>query len=451
MRSQRLCSVRALWFGLLIGVSVVVCQTPASAQQTVKDDDSYGKGGKSYTFEVDRKNDTFTSIEYRDSKYRKREARATSVSKKTGKKLYDNLYLYDCNEKLTYSREIKYDDEGKEILFEEKSFENGKQIAGYRNGVYEDPDYEGSVQKRFRSFEEKFDPETGKYKKFFLFDERTPKSEIGIPERDTSTCPVNALPPNEILGAFSLIREDSDPEGFNTYGLDARYTRALSEDVGVTANVNLHFQERGGVDLRKLSVLGGVTFWLFDGAKRDDRVTFSTHALAGWSNLNSSVGPVSATANSFTMKLGGRMDINVTNGFFVSPIGIYYSPTFFGNSTQHNVHYSGGFGFRFGGRGNVGGHLKEGLSARDVDGPPGKDGNPIPYRTCGGQCSTPVTDPSGTFCGQQRACSENKGCECHMYDSKGEDDQSKWKHVWKPGDPKRVENPDFRCLCVKPK
>ena len=97
------------------------------------------------------------------------------------------------------------------------------------------------------------------------------------------------------------------------------------------------------------------------------------------------------------------------------------------------------------------GDRARGAFAKDVNGPPNKDGQPQKYRTCGGQCKSPVTDPSGTFCSQEKSCSDNVGCQCHMYDSFGKEDISEWKHVWKPGDSKRTENPNFRCLCVKPK
>jgi hypothetical protein len=100
----------------------------------------------------------------------------------------------------------------------------------------------------------------------------------------------------------------------------------------------------------------------------------------------------------------------------------------------------------------IAGEVGRGSFAKDVQGPEGKDGKPAKYRTCGGTCKDPASDPSGYFCGQEKSCFDNKDCQCHMYDTMGEEDMSKWRHVWKPGDAKRQgENPNYRCLCVKPK
>src|SRR5688572_21492926 len=54
---------------------------------------------------------------------------------------------------------------------------------------------------------------------------------------------------NQAVGLFSVIREDSEPERFNTYGFDASYTRYLNERVGLTGDVSVLSRDRGGVEL----------------------------------------------------------------------------------------------------------------------------------------------------------------------------------------------------------
>jgi hypothetical protein len=156
--------------------------------------------------------------------------------------------------------------------------------------------------------------------------------------------------PNEIVGGFSVIREDSEPENFNTYGFQSSYTRYLNKTFGLTGDFSANFIERGGVDLSKYSVTGGVTVLPFPGANADDRVRLFTHALIGASFFKVDLGTNIFTDNASTMKLGGGLDVNVNNNFFIRPIQIDYAPTFFGDNTQHNVQFSFGAGVRFGGR-----------------------------------------------------------------------------------------------------
>jgi len=78
-----------------------------------------------------------------------------------------------------------------------------------------------------------------------------------------------------------------------------------------------------------------------------DKVSFSAHALFGISHFSSSAGSVTSTDNAFTMKLGGALDVNVNNHFFIRVIQIDYAPTFFGGNTQNNFQVGFGAGFRF--------------------------------------------------------------------------------------------------------
>lgn len=74
------------------------------------------------------------------------------------------------------------------------------------------------------------------------------------------------------------------------------------------------------------------------------------------------------------------------------------------------------------------------------------------YRTCGGQCGTLRTDSTDNdYCDQAKDCTDNNGCGCHIFDTKGEDDMKKWKHVWAPGDVRPSHNDNHRCVCAKEK
>ena len=152
---------------------------------------------------------------------------------------------------------------------------------------------------------------------------------------------------NEIFGGFSLIREDSEPERFNTYGFDVSLTRYLNERFGFTGDVSAAFKHLDGSDLSKYSLTGGIKVMPFDGATTQDRATIFTQALFGVAHFKSDFGTGSFTDNSFTMKLGGGMDVKLTRNFFITPFAADYNPTYFGNRTQHNFQFSFGAGFRF--------------------------------------------------------------------------------------------------------
>src|SRR5437016_7121337 len=165
----------------------------------------------------------------------------------------------------------------------------------------------------------RWNPKEEKWEKW----EKAPEStsdEISAP-RDTSVCPINNYA-NQLVGGFNIIREDSTPDNFNTYGLDLSFTHnfvrdntknsAISHRVGVTADFNMNFRNLNGVDLTKTSVLGGVTLIPFHGLTTADKVTISLNALAGIAHLKSSVGSVSTSDNSFTWKVGGALDVNLS-------------------------------------------------------------------------------------------------------------------------------------------
>ena len=274
------------------------------------------------------------------------------VTKKTTRQLDE---YYDCKGKETYVKDVRYDAFGNEIYREEERYKDGKQTSGHIM----------KVDAKGKKTNEEYDSKTGKYGSVAF----EGSSEISTPERDTSVCPVNTYA-NQIVGGFNLIREDSNPDNFNTYGANLSFTHFFERDntknsafsrVGVTADFNVNFRKLEGVDLTKTSVLGGVTFRPFPSmGDAVGKANITAQFLFGVSHLTSSVGSVSVSDNSFTMKLGGALDVNVTPHFFIRPIGVDYAPTFFGGNTQNNVQFTFGAGVRFGHTGSTPANVPKG-------------------------------------------------------------------------------------------
>jgi len=152
--------------------------------------------------------------------------------------------------------------------------------------------------------------------------------------------------PNQAVGLFSVIREDSTPR-FNTYGFNGTYTRFINSTVGITGDFNAHFREQNGTDLSKISSVGGFTFVPFDGAKTTDKATVSFHALFGVSRFKADSGVGSFTDNAFMMKLGAALDVNAFNNFYIRLGQVDYAPTRFGGEAQHNFQVGFGAGVRW--------------------------------------------------------------------------------------------------------
>jgi hypothetical protein len=297
---------RVVWATLVVCACLIVGGVLAFAQETTVPDKTYGEGGSKTTTITKVEPTTLTTIKITDGKGIRREYYQTSVVDKTGKKQVETTTLFDCKGEMTYKKEVEYDIFGNETYFGEERYKDGKLVSGFKR----ETDANG------KKTSQKYDSKTGKYEDIALEAGPT-SSEISTPPRDTSTC--TACKANEIVGEFQFIREDAQPDRFNTYGLTTDYTRFLNSScsVGVTGDFNIDFRTGNGADLTKTSFLGGITFIPFKGAKTTDKVTISTHALFGVSHFSSTAGSVSSTDNSFTMKLGGAVDINVTNRFFI--------------------------------------------------------------------------------------------------------------------------------------
>jgi hypothetical protein len=82
------------------------------------------------------------------------------------------------------------------------------------------------------------------------------------------------------------------------------------------------------------------------------------------------------------------------------------------------------------------------------------------YQTCGGSCAKYKTNDQGEiWCVASCEGEVSDACGCHLYSydtpKKGDPvpERKKWKHEWKPGDPKKVpeDGKTYECVCVRPK
>lgn len=342
---------------LFIGGAATLGQQQ-KVENVEESDSTYGKGGKKITtiyrgvFGPNGNEEVEEVVTIYDPNGVKRENNKTSRIKKTNKVSITITKLFDCQGRLTYSKQVQYDEiTGEETYFSEERFVKGTQVYGY----------ERSIDKNGKKVTEKYNPKTNKYEEVAL-ETPPPSNEVGAPERDTNVCSAPSQP-NEFVGMFNFIREDALPDRFNTYGVTFDYTRYIKQaakkpTVGLTADFNADFRSINGADLSKVSVLGGATVRFFvqtvdvpvNGAKTKKHPTIFMHALAGVSHFKSTSGTFQSTDNSFTMKLGGGVDVNVNQHFFIRPFEIDYAPTWFGTTRQDNVQFSFGVGFRWGGR-----------------------------------------------------------------------------------------------------
>ena len=352
--NSTLLTPRTLRLGLVICVVLLAYSVSAFAQTPgTYPDNTYPGGSKEVGKTVETKDTSgnkvlLNAIGISDSNKVIRELHLTHTDPVTKKVVSQSDWYYDCKGKLTSSREVKYDQLGNEIYRKEEKFKDGKQTSGSERGT----DQNG------KKFKRSHNPKTGKYEDVDVAFEAP--SEISAP-RDTSVCPINNYA-NQIFVGFNITREDSKPDNFNTYSFDFSFTHNFERDttknsalphIAVRADFNVNVRKLNGVDLTKTSVLGGVTLIPFHGLTTADKVTISLNALAGIAHLKSSVGSVSTSDNSFTTKLGGALDVNVTPRIFIRAIEIDYAPTHFNGSWQNNVQFTFGAGYRWGHTGST--------------------------------------------------------------------------------------------------
>ena len=173
----------------------------------------------------------------------------------------------------------------------------------------------------------------------------------------------SADPKNEFFAGYSYQSADIntltiDPKRTSQNGVNLAYTRNVTKNLGITADVSAHFHRdstssSGGTFSRQrdqYSLLGGPQFKVHN----DSRLQPFVHALFGvalFRGFTSNITPAGNVytiddATGFGMALGGGLDIRTSKRIDVRLIQVDYSPTHFGPGWQHNVRFSIGIVFK---------------------------------------------------------------------------------------------------------
>ena len=311
--------------------------------------DDKGKPGKKITetlkhftfFEPEKKTllSTTTTITIYDPEGRFRERRSTEINAISGKVDYEEVMLFDCNGKTYYKRFIRNASQDTSKFVEER-YEDGDMISGIRRGVRT-----GSYDLG-KKYSEKYNPKTKKWEEEALNTTPGPK-EVNF-EPDKSTCPfVSSYMANEIGISFTLIREDSQPDPFNTLGGSFSYTRFLSEVFGLTGDIDATFKSQTGQDLSKYTFLAGVTVLPFPNNRNTDNLSIFAHDLAGESSLINKYGSSKFTDHAFAFDVGAGLMVNLNKNFGIS-FNADYMHTNFGNEPQNDFKVSVGAALKIG-------------------------------------------------------------------------------------------------------
>jgi hypothetical protein len=318
---------------------------------TIEPDKTYGEGGTRETLKREGKDDVTVVIKDPEGHERRfiytyklaqvnvyeMEFKDVKVEEiRYYKSAPQGLTGFEHFQYLIYMKIVRIDGSGKELDYEEAHFLGGGRVKGIRRILTE----------KGEKVTERINPTTGRWETGKFISNDYEADEIGPPPEDTTTFPTT-FKANEIVGGFSVIREESDPEDFNTYGFQSSYTRNLNKTFGLTVDFSANFIERGGVDLSKTSFLGGVNFLPFPGANGDDKVRVFGRALFGVSDLKTDIGTASFTDNAFATQFTGGVDIDLNQHLFIRPVEAGFAPTHFSGKWQGNRVYRFGFGLRF--------------------------------------------------------------------------------------------------------
>jgi hypothetical protein len=170
-------------------------------------------------------------------------------------------------------------------------------------------------------------------------------------------------PKNEFFVGYSYHSADIntltiDPGRTGQNGLNLEYTRNVSRNVGLTADVSAHFKRdsqetSAGVFERRRDqyyVLGGVQFK----AHHQGRVTPFARAMFGASLFRGFTSDRTPAGNVFTfddatslaLSFGGGLDVRVNDRVAIRVLQADYTPTFFGAGRQDNIRVSFGVVFK---------------------------------------------------------------------------------------------------------
>lgn len=163
-------------------------------------------------------------------------------------------------------------------------------------------------------------------------------------------------PRAEAFAGYSYVRGNPATDGvpgFNLNGGSGSIAFNPTSRFGIVADVGgYHVRNIGGtsVDANLITYLFGPRYSF----RGNDRITPFAQALFGGAHLTGSALGSSGSSNSFAMALGGGVDAKLTEHLAVRLGQFEYLLTRFdegsGNVAQHNLRFSTGIVFRFGGR-----------------------------------------------------------------------------------------------------
>ena len=170
-------------------------------------------------------------------------------------------------------------------------------------------------------------------------------------------------PKNEFFAGYSFNSSDIntltvDPDRTSQHGVNLAYTRYVTDNVGITADISAHFhREKQSIGTTELTrnrdqyyVLGGVQFK----SHKSGAVKPFAHALLGISLFRGFTSDIRPSGNTFTfddstsfaMAFGGGLDVRLNKRIDLRIIQADYAPTFFGSGRQDNFRLSFGIVFK---------------------------------------------------------------------------------------------------------
>jgi opacity protein-like surface antigen len=155
-------------------------------------------------------------------------------------------------------------------------------------------------------------------------------------------------PRAQVFGGYTYTRFDADGTGVNTHGWNAALAGNFTDHLGIVGDFTGDYSTTAGAHTHLYSYMFGPQAFAHCG-----RWTPFVHALFGTSHLDVNLpGPngFDFKDRSFSMKLGGGVDVNLTDHIAVRLLEADYFPTGLFGTNQTNVRLSFGIVLNLGKR-----------------------------------------------------------------------------------------------------
>lgn len=297
---------------------------------TVKNDfNDRTYGGKGNSHEEFKKDGSGSTKDVYDDAGNLREHYSTLIFKFMGKykRIVINVF-YNCHGKKSYESTETFDKDSVRIGNDIKIYNSGKKISATK----------WNIDEKGKMHSETYNPATGE-----MVEDKLDVSRNETPYvRNTSSCP----PPftkNQLLGGFTLIREDSKPTSFNTIGGDLVFEHYYPNGLGYTAEAAVTTGSNSGTKYTKELVLVGAVARILNKPQRKATLSADVHVLGGVSFIQSSFGTYKNSSTSFTADAGANVDLSFGKSLAWRILQVDYLPTFAKSRVQNNVKFTTGF------------------------------------------------------------------------------------------------------------